>query len=309
MKKEHLKHLNRFHPTTSSHHDGHVLGNLIIRIQAEENFKNENVYNSDNNNNNEIEKYGKVVSAHRQNTIYTYDYIQSNSEVWQALLETRLSDFLLPGAGVWWKQNEFGIEFFDCLELPIEPNFPTLHHFRSSSYKQEETYLDECWRKIIDDDIIIPIDILKVEDESTGKIDIKKVGMIHYLKDLNIVCHFNVSIEMNEEYEEEKEEFVEMNEIVIDNNDDDDDDDDNGDDDNGDDDNGDDDNGDDDNGDVMIKMMMITVMIKMMMITVLIKMIMIMEMVAMTIHLMLILLVINKLTIIKITITISSQSC
>ena len=121
---------------TSSHHDGHILGNLIIPIQAEEKNINENMHKNDTNNNNEIDKYGKVVAASRQNTIYTYDYIQNNSEVWQTLLETRLSDFLLSGAGVWWKENEFGIEFFDCHELPVEPNFPKLHHSRSSSYNQ-----------------------------------------------------------------------------------------------------------------------------------------------------------------------------
>ena len=54
-----FKTLKSISSNTSSHHDGHVLGNLIIRIQAEENFKNENVYNSDNNNNNEIEMIWK----------------------------------------------------------------------------------------------------------------------------------------------------------------------------------------------------------------------------------------------------------
>ena len=73
---------------TSSHHSCHLLGNLIIRIQAEEKYINGNMHNNDNNNNNnnnEIAKYGRVVDASRQNTVYTRDYIQNNSEVWQAL--------------------------------------------------------------------------------------------------------------------------------------------------------------------------------------------------------------------------------
>ena len=49
--------------------------------------KNDN--NNNNNNNNEIAKYGRMVAAIRQNTVYTHDYIQNNSEVWQAILETR----------------------------------------------------------------------------------------------------------------------------------------------------------------------------------------------------------------------------
>ena len=155
---------------TSSHHDGHFLYNLIIRVPAEEKNINKNMHKNDNNNN-EIAKYGRVVAASRQNTVYTHDYIQNNSEVGQALLETRLSDFLLSGAGVWWKENEFGIEFFDYHKLPIEQNFHKLHHFRSSSYKQEEICLGECWRKIIHEDIIIPIDILKVEDELKKRLE------------------------------------------------------------------------------------------------------------------------------------------
>ena len=39
--------------------------------------------------------------------------------------------------------------------------------------------------------------------------------MIHYLKDLNSVCNFNETPEMNEDLDEEIEEFVEMNEIII----------------------------------------------------------------------------------------------
>ena len=42
----------------------------------------------------------------------------------------------------------------------------------------------------------------------------KKVGRIHYLKDLNSVCNFNETPEMKEDLGEE-EEFLELNKIVI----------------------------------------------------------------------------------------------
>ena len=57
--------------------------------------------------------------------------------------------------------------------------------------------------------------------------------MIHYIKDLNSVCNFNETPEMNEDLDEEIEEFVEMNEIIITNDDADGHDDDNNDNDNG----------------------------------------------------------------------------
>ena len=205
---------------TSSHHHGHLLGNLIIRIQAEEKFKNGN----NREKYNEIEKYGKLIATRRNNTIYTFDYIKSNSEEWQALLETRLADFLMCGPGVWWRENEFGIEFNDNVDLPLVPYSPKLHHFRSSSYKMEEMYLSKCWRNIMEQNIRIPIDILRIEDEITGRIDLKKLGMIENLKHLNSIYNFNEDeFEVDEDFnkEDNEEELVDFVEEAVTANDDD----------------------------------------------------------------------------------------
>ena len=148
--------------------------------------------------------------------------IRNNSEEWQALLETRLADFLQCGPGVWWKENEFGIEFYACEELPFAPSSPKLHHFRSSSYKQEELYIAGCWRKMMEENTIIPIDIIKFEDEVSG-IDLKKVGMIENLKDVNSVYSLYNSngdaFEIGEDVDDENEEVMDMEEIIITNND------------------------------------------------------------------------------------------
>ena len=125
---------------TSSHHPGHILGNLLIRLQAEENFSNMNSHKKIQYQANDITKFGKLISEGRSNSIFSFDYIRHNSEDWQALLETRIADFLLPGPGVWWRENEFGIEFLDYDRESSSPE-PILHHFRSSNFSKEENYI------------------------------------------------------------------------------------------------------------------------------------------------------------------------
>jgi len=61
----------------------------------------------------------------------------------------RISDFLIPGEGVWWPQDDDFVEFFyACGEAEYPEEGPTLHHFRSSSPKSEEHYLLECWPNV-----------------------------------------------------------------------------------------------------------------------------------------------------------------
>ena len=131
---------------TSSQHPGHILGNLLIRLQAEENFSNINFHKNIEYQLKNITKFGKLISEGRSNSIYPFDYIRQNSEDWQALLETRIADFLFPGPGVWWRENEFGSEFLDY-DSKSSPPEPILHHFRSSNFTKEEIYIKECWEK------------------------------------------------------------------------------------------------------------------------------------------------------------------
>ena len=92
---------------------------------------------------------------------------------WQAHLE-RISDFLRVGRGVWWDTNENGdTHFFDWKGSPesLEAG-PVLHHFRSCSFKSEESYLKECWLKCLEQKCDLPINRLQTENEEGNTVTI-----------------------------------------------------------------------------------------------------------------------------------------
>ena len=127
--------------TTSSYHPGHIISIIFIRLQAEEQLGRSEY---------SVEKQQSVVSrlAHslplQRNTRIPKTLIKKHSSKWQAHLE-RISDFLLPGEGVWWSQDEDFVEFFDASgEASFREEGPTLHHFRSNNLKNEDEYLMEC---------------------------------------------------------------------------------------------------------------------------------------------------------------------
>ena len=75
-------------------------------------------------------------------------WIDSNPSLHQAHLE-RISDFLLPGPGIWWQHTPARIEFFDGYHSPSErPEGPEVHHVRSVSLLDIDIYLhtkcEEC---------------------------------------------------------------------------------------------------------------------------------------------------------------------
>jgi len=94
--------------TTSSYRPGHIISNIFIRLQAEKQL-GRSEYST--------EKKQSAVSrlAHslqlQRNTRIPKTLIKKDSSKWQAHLE-RISDFLLPGEGVWWSQDDDFVEFF-----------------------------------------------------------------------------------------------------------------------------------------------------------------------------------------------------
>ena len=147
---------------TSSNKPGHIIGNVFLRIQAE---KEMGAYHSENivpKQQAHISKLAKSVPSLGN----TFSTITSHSSSWQAHLE-RISDFLVVGKDVWWTSNEEGdVEFFDSILTEVDSRVegPRLHHFRSSNFKDEEEYLNECWSMCLEKKIPLPLHVLRVKD-------------------------------------------------------------------------------------------------------------------------------------------------
>ena len=76
----------------------------------------------------------------------------------------------MPGEGVWWSQDDDFVEFFDaCGEAEFREEGPPLHHFRSSTLKNEYQYLKRCWQQCLEREVIIPTLIIRDENQD-GKV-------------------------------------------------------------------------------------------------------------------------------------------
>ena len=103
------------------------------------------------------------------NSIVPNGWLMKYPAEYQCHLE-RISDFLLPGEGVWWRRDLRGVEFFDGQdEVDYRPEGPFLHHFRFSNMKIEQDYLAESWRKCLSDETIIPHIVLTCRDEANNE--------------------------------------------------------------------------------------------------------------------------------------------
>ena len=87
-----------------------------------------------------------------------------------------ISDFLIPGAGVWWEFDGENVIFHDSKSHPpTRPEGPDLHHFRSSTLKKEEAYLEESWSQCLQSGIRLPAHFLYLPDKSGNPDRVHKV--------------------------------------------------------------------------------------------------------------------------------------
>ena len=135
---------------TSSHRSGEVVYNALIRLQEEDRLRARP--SAQTATEKVISKQAEIAGT-GHDTVITKAMMQ-HPQHWQALLE-KLSDFLVCSPGVWWQRLQSGdIEVFDSLNN-THPEEPLLHHFRSSSLK-EEHYLTEKWETCLNEKIPLP---------------------------------------------------------------------------------------------------------------------------------------------------------
>jgi hypothetical protein len=77
---------------------------------------------------------------HTETPSFLETFIKKHIRSWQSHLE-RISNFLLPGKGSWWLEDESGnVEFLDGEKAASShTRGPILHHFRSSSFSERKS--------------------------------------------------------------------------------------------------------------------------------------------------------------------------
>ena len=137
---------------TSSLKPNHIITNIMTRLQMEAKAEENSLVIQES----EIHKLAETLGP-TQNTVIPYSWVEQNSTLHQAHLE-HISDFLLPGPGVWWKHFEGrGIEFLDgqdCLSERSEG--PCIHHVRTTSLSDIDIYLQNKWEQCCSTNTILP---------------------------------------------------------------------------------------------------------------------------------------------------------
>ena len=130
--------------TTSNYKPDHIIGNLFIRLQAEEKLKGQNKMDVVAKEEGEISKLFECLKDKLPNTLFPYHMVRKYHGDWQAHIE-RISDYFVYGENVWWSQNDQGVQFFDTNHNGQKRDGPEVHHFRSSNFKKEEKYVQSHW--------------------------------------------------------------------------------------------------------------------------------------------------------------------
>jgi hypothetical protein len=158
--------------TTSSFHPDHIISNILVRLQAEKDLAARHKASLVQKQQDHVSKLASSL-PNLPNTVIPREILVNHPSSWQAHLE-RISDFLLVGKGFWWDESDNGdIHFTDAKGNPESlERGPLLHHFRSSTFKSEETYLKKCWLKCLEQKTNLPILRLQVEDENGNMVSV-----------------------------------------------------------------------------------------------------------------------------------------
>ena len=95
--------------------------------------------------------------------------LKQREDSWQIHLQ-RISPFLVTGVDVWWSYTSNGFLFHDGDADPANPRdaFSLLHH-RYHSIEDVEHRRDACWKRIVDEKIVIPAHSIKLYDPDGNK--------------------------------------------------------------------------------------------------------------------------------------------
>ena len=171
----------------SNHHSDNVISNAFIRYQAHNFLTNNDVYNKESNNN----KLYKNIIINLNNNIISFTWIKEYPWEYQYLLE-RQADYLVEG-NIWWEETESGVEFKDRNKSNDSKLY--VHHFRSSTIKEEVNHVKQCWKICLQNKHdIIPAYKIKVYDATDTTYEIITLKTLNHFQKVHISMTDNNSL-------------------------------------------------------------------------------------------------------------------
>ena len=107
--------------------------NAVIQLQVNDEFSQKSISKE----NNQSHIYHPIKESF-SNTIIPFDWIEIYAFQYQSMLN-RIADYLL-NEKKWWEENTNGVVFYD---IDNNEHEKIIHHFRSSTLKEESKYLDK----------------------------------------------------------------------------------------------------------------------------------------------------------------------
>ena len=150
---------------TSNQHTNHIITNILVRLHSEEKAADSEKCTVKAQES-EVLKLAKAFPP-KQNTVIPLVWLQNSSVHYQAHLE-RIGDYLLQGAGMWWRFVSNGVEFFDAHTPNPLLQAPPIHHFRSTSMGDVDIYLLSKWEQCLDKDVQLPAYYIRANGSRTN---------------------------------------------------------------------------------------------------------------------------------------------
>ena len=159
---------NQIATNASNRHQDNAILNILVRLQAKQLLGEVTVA---------VQKQeGRISQAaihapKYPGTRIAKSFIRSHLRSWQAHLN-RISPFLIPGEGIWWRQDADSYIFQDSMhDSEYHSEGPKLLHFRNSRLEDVAFRHDTCWQHILTNNIELPtpqIRLFNHEGDPTG---------------------------------------------------------------------------------------------------------------------------------------------
>ena len=118
---------------TSNHHPENLILNAVIQWQVNEEFSQKSISKGNN-----LSYIYHSIKESFSNTIIPFGWIEKYAFQYQSMLK-RIAAYLLSEKK-WWEENINGVAFYD---IDNNDHEKIIHHFRSSTLKEESKYLDK----------------------------------------------------------------------------------------------------------------------------------------------------------------------